>query len=651
MLPGGLQDPGGPVICWFRNDLRLSDNICVQHAVELAQKGRPVHFVHIFDPRFIDASPYGRVTDPDFQKSIRTRRPVNFGNRKCGALRARFWVNCVRSLSHDLEQRGASLTVVAARPEEVFAVSPNNALVLCQEEPVSPEQKDVEDAVERVLAPRGGVLARQWGSMSLYKREDLPLENKPSSYSGLGNRLGFQDVWNSAEITTWAPRIPEPLPTPSGPWPKSPLLEQLPGFLKPQVLADTVGALTALGFGPSEIAEAQHELPEAGEAAAQQTLEAWISDAGSANTGVLEASWDLPVSHGAPPGGHDVMAWKNLSTADGWTQTSKYLALGCISPRQIFHKTKPCRNHPGVIHRLMWREWHRLNAIAWGRRLFWLQGPYKVERPWTSQPAIVEAWKAGKTGIPYIDACMRELKATGWLAYKGRKTAGAFLVHNMGVDWRIGAFWYEETLLDYDVAMNYGNWVTVARVDKDYGGSTFADEGHRELKAKLRAEHANDPDGQYVRKWVPELQDVPQEFLHYPWAAGPAKPDASIYPAPITGEFDPFECDQCGTHGAREGVIEPGSGSWYCARCWERHEKSKSDSAPQRRDWSLGDWDSWWAGFCNQEKTDTCYGCSGEAKGYYDKFNGKFYCNPCWSKEAGYHKEEDAEAKRRRLAA
>jgi len=113
---------------------------------------------------------------------------------------------------------------------------------------------------------------------------------------------------------------------------------------------------------------------------------------------------------------------------------------------------------------------------------------------------------------------MRELRQTGWLAYKGRKTAGHFMVFDLGLDWRIGAFHYEEVLLDYDCAMNYGNWVTVAKVDKPRGGGYGVDETHADLCWKLSAEKANDPTGEYIRRWVPELEKVPDKYIHAPWA-------------------------------------------------------------------------------------------------------------------------------------
>merc|ERR1719375_2747640 len=177
---------------------------------------------------------------------------------------------------------------------------------------------------------------------------------------------------------------------------------------------------------------------------------------------------------------------------------------------------------PGTVHRLMWREWHRYNAIKYGVKLFRLQGPggqAQFPRCGSSQRAL--AWKEGRTGVPYIDACMRELNQTGWLPYHKRKTVACFLCHDLEVDWRLGAFHFEEVLLDYDVAMNYGNWIFCARVDKTYDSKYAAqgwrDREHSAVRKSLSVNSANDPQGLYIRQWVPELRSVPEKHLHFPW--------------------------------------------------------------------------------------------------------------------------------------
>merc|ERR1712178_177279 len=103
-------------------------------------------------------------------------------------------------------------------------------------------------------------------------------------------------------------------------------------------------------------------------------------------------------------------------------------------------------------------------------------------------------------------------------AYKGRKTSAHFFIFDLWMDWRIGAFHYEEVLLDYDFAMNYGNWIVISKVDKPgRSGQHGLDTEHEDLGFKLGAEKVNDPKGTYIRKWVPELKNVPDKYIHTPW--------------------------------------------------------------------------------------------------------------------------------------
>jgi len=321
------------------------------------------------------------------------------------------------------------------------------------------------------------------------------------------------------------------------------------------LLANEVEALKRLGYSDEEIQEAMaQELPTGGEAAARELLEKWLEEENSekAPAETLPVFWDLPTGgEEKASDGKDPLQWANLALPNGWLRVSHYMAVGCISAREILARAKASPNFNGVAHRLLWRELHRLNAIRWGRRLFWLQGPGRVERPWSWDAANVDAWKAGRTGVPYIDACMRELKQTGWLAYKGRKTSGFYFVFNLGLDWRIGAFHFEDVLLDYDVAMNYGNWVVVAEVDKQNRGAhgfasleDLAAWKREEFEWKLTAEKKNDPSGSYIKQWLPELSAVHASYIHEPWKMTHEEMTechcviGRDYPLPLGGPFN-----------------------------------------------------------------------------------------------------------------
>jgi len=561
----------GPCVWWVRNDLRLQDNPVVRLVVGAALcDKRPFCAVFCFDPRFLDRSPYGRVTDPNFEKSISTRKPIGFSSRKTNALRARFWVQCVLKLREELEVHGSKLLICYGKPEEVLAGLPKGTEVKCQSEPVSIEQTDVEGFVATALIKGGSKLRKDPGAMSMYHPCDLPFDVKqrPECYSALGNALGWKDIWTTMEREEGATPIRPCVPAPSA-IPAPPVDLQLPGLIPEDILNDETKTLQHLGYSIDEIKQAQTQsIPEGGEQAARAHLDAWcqrqIEEAKKPQDAEGKVFWDLPCAgQREAKKEYDPFQWANLSTSHGGLRVSHYMAIGCISAREIFHAAAETPAFAMVAHRLLWRDFHRLYAIKYHRQIAWLQGPARVERSWKQDPEVAEAWKKGLTGVPYIDACQRELQQTGWLAYKGRKTSAHFLIFNLWMDWRIGAFHDEETLLDYDFAMNYGNWAVVAKIGNGGGsawsGSREQDPEHTDMRWKLRAEQQNDPAGAYIRRWVPELKGVPDQHIHTPWEMSAEEMEASgcvlgkDYPVSLVGPLK-LEGSEPGPNDQNEAV-------------------------------------------------------------------------------------------------
>jgi deoxyribodipyrimidine photo-lyase len=158
---------------------------------------------------------------------------------------------------------------------------------------------------------------------------------------------------------------------------------------------------------------------------------------------------------------------------------------------------------------LLWRDFFRLMGKKYGNRIFLKAGPQnKPQKQLKNHDDLFGLWAGGKTGVPFIDANMRELNATGWMSNRGRQNVASFLVRDLKVNWQMGAEYFESLLLDYDPCSNYGNWNYVAGV-----GSDAREERYFNILTQARN---YDPRGEYVRIWCPELAQVPVDRIHRP---------------------------------------------------------------------------------------------------------------------------------------
>jgi deoxyribodipyrimidine photo-lyase len=152
--------------------------------------------------------------------------------------------------------------------------------------------------------------------------------------------------------------------------------------------------------------------------------------------------------------------------------------------------------------------------------------------PWHADANHLRAWQRGETGFPIVDAGMRQLWASGWMHNRVRMIVGSLLVKNLRMHWLEGARWFWDTLVDADLAANTLNWQWVAGCGAD------AAPWFRIFNPMAQGERF-DPEGEYVRRWVPELARLPAKHIHAPWLAPPAVLDAADvrigrnYPAPI----------------------------------------------------------------------------------------------------------------------
>ena len=132
--------------------------------------------------------------------------------------------------------------------------------------------------------------------------------------------------------------------------------------------------------------------------------------------------------------------------------------------------------------------------------------------PWHRDEQSLNAWQKGQTGYPMVDAGMRQLWQTGWMHNRVRMIVGSFLVKHLLQDWRAGENWFWDTLVDADTANNPASWQWVA------GSGADAAPYFRIFNPMTQGEKF-DPDGKYVRRWVPELKDIPTKYIHAPWTA------------------------------------------------------------------------------------------------------------------------------------
>jgi deoxyribodipyrimidine photo-lyase len=152
--------------------------------------------------------------------------------------------------------------------------------------------------------------------------------------------------------------------------------------------------------------------------------------------------------------------------------------------------------------------------------------------PWRQDEAALDAWRRGRTGYPIVDAGMRELWTTGWMHNRARMVCASFLVKDLLIDWRVGERWFWDTLVDADLANNVGGWQWVA------GSGADAAPYVRVFNPVLQGEKF-DPDGDYVRRWAPELAPLPGACIHRPWdadrrlLAAAGVQAGSTYPPPI----------------------------------------------------------------------------------------------------------------------
>jgi deoxyribodipyrimidine photo-lyase len=442
-------------IVWFRQDLRLHDNEALTEALGNSDQIIPVY---VFDERI-------------FKGETRW-----FGFPKTGRYRARFILESVENLRKNLRAKGSELIVRFGKPEEEILKIANDektSWVFCNRERTQ-EEVVVQDALEEGLWSIGQEMRYSRGKM-LYYTADLPfpVNQTPDIFTQFRK-----------EVERFIPVRP-PLPTPNE-------IPTVLSHLKPGVIP----TLEDLGHEPFSWDE-RVVLPfEGGEDAGLARLRhyLWESDA---------AATYKETRNG-------------LLGSDYSTKFSPWLAQGCLSPKMIYAEVKRYelervknKSTYWIIFELLWRDFFRLMGKKYGNKIF-LRGGTKGEADnrLRNDEHLLKLWVEGRTGVPFIDANMREIEKTGFMSNRGRQNVASFLVKDLKVNWQMGAEYFESMLIDYDPTSNWGNWNYVAGVGNDPRENRYFN--------ILTQATRYDPKGEYVKTWLPELSDLPCEKVHRP---------------------------------------------------------------------------------------------------------------------------------------
>ena len=227
--------------------------------------------------------------------------------------------------------------------------------------------------------------------------------------------------------------------------------------------------------------------------------------------------------------------YRDIPSVDGTSRLSTHLHFGEISPRTVFYKLLNGRRDVSELNageytfakEVIWREFAYSLLFHFPHTITKPLNEKFANFPWESRYGKhLRAWQTGQTGVPIVDAGMRQLYATGWMHNRVRMIVGSYLVKNLLIPWQEGERWFRDTLLDADLASNVMGWQWVA------GSGADAAPYFRVFNPVLQGEKF-DAKAEYVKQWVPELSNVELRYIHKPWELTSAQQQQLNYPEPL----------------------------------------------------------------------------------------------------------------------
>jgi len=445
---------GKTILVWFRKDLRIHDNEILAEAV---RKGDRIVPVYCFDPRQFEMT--------------------SFQTMKTGLIRTRFLLESVADLRDSFKKVGGDLIIKFGKPEIILPelVAKYQVNEVYHHREVASEETRVSADVENALW-KLKINLKHFIGHTLYHKEDLPfpINSIPDVFTSFRKKVERDGSVRPCHETPGNMNFPENL--------ESSKLPELSDF----------------GFVEHEPADDRSVMKfYGGETEALKRMQDYF--------------W----------GTNAVQNYKQtrngLLGSDYSSKFSAWIALGSLSPREVYWEIKKYDQVHGsgdssysLYLELLWRDYFRFMFKKYGNKFFQKIG-FKGVAPEESenQQELFELWKNAETGIPFIDANMKELNATGFMSNRGRQNVASFLVKDLKVNWMWGASYFEEKLIDYCPANNWGNWAYIAGVGNDPREYRY----FNVLKQAIEY----DPQGEYVRLWIPELSKVPGPGVHQPW--------------------------------------------------------------------------------------------------------------------------------------
>ncbi|XP_053603003.1 cryptochrome-1 [Plodia interpunctella] len=442
------------VVHWFRLDLRIHDNLALRNAINEAENRK-----YLLRPVY--------VLDPDIASKV-------------GANRLRFLIQSLQDLDTNLRKLNSCLFILRGKASELLPKLFDEWQVkyLTTQVDIDPEILKEEEIVEKVANEKDIFIVKRvqhtvFDTQSVLKKNN---DCVPLTYQKFLSLVQEIQVKDTIEIT-----------------------KSLSDHCKPSDYCDNnnVPLLSELGIDESMLTACKYP---GGETEGLKRLHMYMA----------KKQWvcKFEKPNSSPN-----------SIEPSTTVLSPYISHGCVSSKLFYHKLKEVEN--GIPHtmppvslmgQLMWREFYYTAGTGTENFDKMVGNKLCTQIPWASNDEQLKAWAEGRTGYPFVDAIMRQLKEEGWIHHLARHMVACFLTRgDLWISWEEGAKVFEGYLLDYDWSLNAGNWMWLS-------ASAFFYKYFR-VYSPVAFGKKTDKEGLYIRKYVPELKKYPTEYIYEPWKA------------------------------------------------------------------------------------------------------------------------------------